>query len=263
LTSAHTLPPTFMRVRLNANPVSNHPLVIQALTEGWTVHIPLTLLSNKKCRFALFIDNIGSKRDPDKNPLVFETSLEPHISLADFMKPWPHLCCIIKMHLNSPDKVIHGDAFQHHFEQLTSRIDFHSKFSLYIKYDIYIHMYWVANPGSFNPADFQGNMWNYIQDVNCDGILAAAHKTSTPTSSLLSRGYHRERGGGSSFHGDVPSVRSGHCYVCGSTSHSGQSCPSDFNSYMSKTADRWKGPRNSLLCFCFNGIGWVLWLRPA
>jgi hypothetical protein len=255
LTSSHTLPPSSMSIRLDANTVSDHPLVIRALWEGWTVHIPLTLLSNEKCRSALFVDNIGSKRDPDKNPLAFDASSEPSIPLADFMEAWLHLCHMIKTHLNSPDRGMVGDAFHRHFDQLTSRIDFHSKFSLYVEYDIYIRMYWVANPGSFNPADFQVDIWNFIQDANRDHILAAAYKPSTTRTTMSSRGFQRGRGTGGSFRGDTSSIHSGCCYVCGSTSHSGRSCPTDSNGYMSKTADGWRGPGNSLLCFRFNGIG--------
>jgi hypothetical protein len=78
-TPSHTLPLSFMNIRLDANTVCDHPMVIQALQEGWTVHIPLTLLSNEKRRSALFVESIGTKCDLDKSLLAFETASEPHI----------------------------------------------------------------------------------------------------------------------------------------------------------------------------------------
>src|SRR3984957_17062890 len=46
-------PPEADNVVLDAHTIANHPLVACVLKEGWTVHIPLTVLSNKKCQAAL------------------------------------------------------------------------------------------------------------------------------------------------------------------------------------------------------------------
>jgi hypothetical protein len=78
-------------VELDAHAVADHPLVARSLKEGWTVHIPLSILTNDNCRAALFVDHLGSKPHSDRGPLFFDASAEPSISLADFSEAWPRL----------------------------------------------------------------------------------------------------------------------------------------------------------------------------
>lgn len=260
--SPHVLPANAESIQLAAHSVADHPLVVQVLRDGWKRHIPLTTLTNARCRSALFVDHLGTKEaggDKSLSPLFLDAANEPSISFHDFTEAWPRLRSLIEKHLVlSPDRKAIADAFTAHFSSLTTRLDFAAKFPLYMAYDIHIRTEWVAAPGSFSPAVFQKEIWERIVDKHRDrrASMAVSRPVFPPQRAAFGRSNSYSSRGGQSFRGRAPPrapLQPVLCYVCGDPSHSGRNCSLSSNGFLVKGANGWRAPGDVNVCFRFNG----------
>jgi hypothetical protein len=130
-------------IDLDAHAVADHPVIVRILWEGWQCHIPLTALTNEKCRAASFIDYSGLGDQGKKTQLSLDAAAEGTMPQCDWIEAWPRLCAHIEKHLNSPDPGRISDAFRAHFAGVLGRRDFKRKYFLYLEYDIHIRTLWV------------------------------------------------------------------------------------------------------------------------
>src|ERR1700722_2960554 len=137
---------------LDPNEVIDPPNVRKVLEQGWRKHIPLSLLTNARCRSSLFaadsaVDTLilGNSSTLELRQPSLDATGETSISFSDFAEAWPRLCGMIEQYLASPHRAVIAATFKKHYEFIASRNNFAAKFKLFILYDIHIHQSYIQN----------------------------------------------------------------------------------------------------------------------
>jgi hypothetical protein len=179
---------------------------------------------------------------------------------------------MVERHLDTPDRLHIAAAFRRYYLQLHERLDFNDRFDLFLQYDIALRQAWAAQPGSFEPDNFQTGIWQSIldrasleQQKNLERALCS-HLVANqlpPRPSSANNPLPREGGTPhgrpcGSFRDSFRDSRQSSstriaCFICGSLAHVGRQCKTSSNGYLTRTDGFWKSASGITVCFSFNG----------
>ncbi|KAH0578007.1 hypothetical protein H2248_005566, partial [Termitomyces sp. 'cryptogamus'] len=138
--------------------------VQRVFNTGWTVYVPLDLLTNAACHRALTASNrhsdfslsLTASGELQVSNSKFDHSKEHYMSALEFMQASATLIWVICLCLQASPEALIGSPtaraiatfFQAHYNYIQHRLDFGDTFPVYLAYNIYIHHAYLQNNGN-------------------------------------------------------------------------------------------------------------------
>lgn len=269
------------------------PAVARNLTSGGLYFTPLSLITNAKRRPDMVTSQHTSSALTITNGQInvksnhLDASGDSKMTENDFREGSTNLVEMMGRLLlagfeGEPPQIGGAAAkeiavqFATHFATITSAVDFHAKFSIWVNYDTVLRRAHANHSDTFDIAVFQKNIWDQVvqQDMNTriDAAMNSSRAPSTApsasTSSRRSTSQRTFRDSSQSASAGSPSAanRVGRrdngwktysntkCMFCGvADGHHYKRCTNPPKFLTKNAAGRWEAADNKLICFSFNG----------
>ena len=240
--------------------------------DGWTVHVPLTFLTDKGCLLKNKLSAASTHEvlsmDPSSGQIIttskplFDTG-ELDLTFDEWHQAWRRLLELIKTYLP-----LEFPLWEIHYTFILNNDNQAEMWPLYVSYDVEIRKRAVVS--SIDPSVFSIGIWNDLEvRYNAKKVLAQVQsslKQFTPVLNTNTQNSRQERAS-SSFRGQqnsTDSSQSGRCIFCSNRSkeHPSKECIANTYangspSYMQRQEP--SGVRRSKSgrrhCFSWNGLG--------
>ena len=239
--------------------------------DGWTVHVPLTFLTDKGCLLKNKLSAASTHEvlsmDPSSGQIIATSkplfdSGELDLTFDEWHQVWRRLLDLIKTYLP-----LEFPLWEIHYTFILNNNNRAEIWPLYVSYDVEIRKRAVVS--SIDPSVFSIGIWNNLEvRYNAKKVLAQVQsslKQFTPVYNTNIQNSRQERTN-TSFRGQQNSdnSQSGRCIFCGNRSkdHPSKECiastyANGSPSYMQRqepSGVRWRksGRRH---CFSWNGLG--------
>jgi hypothetical protein len=248
--------------------------IIHALEQGMPQFIPLSLLTSQACLDA----NLSATMDKSaRQPLqleggtitvkaaTFDASKERKLMALEWVEASNRYVDLLRTHLwargdsapGGPATRDIADERDAHFRHIQREPKFAARFPVYLEYDIRLRQQYIRDPNTFDPDEWQAELFRTIMDDSLFNKDLDAGKTQAAQAyqgSSARTSFRTSSSSGTAKPCDREHKPLSCCMYCGGCDHSFRSCPGGGKAKLNKDdSGTWRDLASNSYCVSFNG----------